>query len=441
MAPGPRRHTDRDQALIGQVFTPPALAAEILAAVEMSPESVLDPTCGNGNFLVEAARRWPGAALAGIEADPGVAAAARERLPGARIEVADALNVPVAPEFDLVVGNPPYAAAFRDPADRARVRADHPTARGSFDLAVPFVERAIAWLRPGGWLALVVTNKLLVKDFASLLREHLLAQLALVEVWDLAAAPAFPGVAVDVAVIIGRRSPATRRPIVVLGRKDGSRERYPAAGLAVGARGRWEVYRTPAVAGILAEIEQHPRLGDLRGVGIRDGILGRAYHEVPLSDGLQNLYTPVYTGVSHVRTVAVGNIRPGEVAWDRPFKRGGQTYREPVTPVTGEFAAFCREPKVLVKGVARRLVAAFCEEPAVPMVAVRAVTGHTEPLALEGWLNSPLASFYLEVTCRSDRIPRGSYNISKAWLQELPIPDRPPALEPGARAWLAAYGV
>ncbi len=428
---------------LGQVFTPPALAAEILAAIPATPERVLDPACGDGSFLAEAARRWPGAELVGYEADPAVAAAARLRLPRASIQVADALGMPIAPEFDLVAGNPPYAAAFRDDADRARVRAAHVTARGSFDLAVPFVERAVGWLRPGGWLALVVTNKLLVKDYAAPLRAYLLENAALEEVWDLAAAPAFPGTAVDVAVLIARRGPAAGRPWIVLGRKDGTRERYQAARLPVGPRARWEVYRTPAVAAILAALEKNPRLGELEGVTIRDGIQGRDYHKVDL----EAVGPPA---------VGVGRINPGTIDWDRPMTRGGVSYPDPRIQVTGPFAEFCNQPKILIRGVARQLVAAYCARPAVPMVAVRAVTGHGDPEQLVRWFNSPLASFYLQVTSRSDRIPKGSYNISKAWLQDFPVlrparrpapPDQAASLIPApdltgvARGWLEAYGI
>lgn len=425
---------------IGQVFTPPALAAEILAAVPGRPARVLDPACGDGNFLAAARDRWPDAELVGYEEDAVAAARARERLPGARIEVADALTLPVEPAFDLVAGNPPYAAAFRDGGDRARVRAEHRTVRGSYDLAVPFIERAVGWLRPGGWLAMVVTNKILVKDYAALLRDWLLASLAIEEVWDLAASPAFPGAAIDVAVLIGRRAAREGPTRVVLGRRDGSRESYPAARLPRGPRGRWEVYVTPFIAPVVEAIERHPRLGGLPGVAVRDGVLGREYHTVPIREAAQS--NPL---AGEYPVVGVGRVGAGIILWDRPLKRGGERFANPVMPVDGAFGEFCRSPKVLVRGVARRLVAAYAPQPAVPSVAVRAVTGFPEPERLVSWLNDPLATFYLQATCRGDRIPAGSYNVSKAWLEALPVPRedaRPP--EQDARAiedWLKAFGV
>lgn len=522
---------------IGQVYTPPGLAAEVLAKVAGTPRSILDPACGDGSFLVAARMRWPGADLFGFEVDPAAADRARERLPDARIEVADALSLPVEPEFDLVAGNPPYAAAHRDRGDRARVRLDHRTARGSYDLAVPFVERAVGYLRPGGWLALVVTNKILVKDYAAALRDWLLANLEMEEVWDLAASPAFPGTAIDVAILIGRRvairdrepddlrgarpgrghglgpaaargegrgedrregrgdsrglehgegrlegrrqghgegsegsasgnaegptarqGPDARGTRIVLGRRDGSRETFVASRLARGPRGRWEVFVTPGIAPLIAEIERHPRLGEIPGVVVRDGVLGRDYHRVPIreasdgdaADGQQPGHSSgdgTERGVAEYPVVGVGRVGAGRILWERPLKRGSDWFLRPVMAVDGHFAEFCRTPKILVRGVARRLMAAHTPVPAVPLVAVRAITGFPEPSRLVAWLNHPLATGYLQVTCRSDRIPAGSYNVSKAWLESLPVPppdclaDLEARYGPAMRRWLEAFGV
>ncbi|MBM3274271.1 MAG: N-6 DNA methylase [Candidatus Sericytochromatia bacterium] len=441
---------------LGQVFTPPALADLVLARIPSTPERILDPSCGDGNFLAAAARRWPSARLFGFEADPAVAAQARERLPQAVIEVADALSLPVDPGFDLVAGNPPYAAAFRD-ADarsgsnggalaaltRARLRADHVTVSGSFDLSVPFVERAVKWLRPGGWLALVVTNKILVKDYAAKLRAWLLAEVAIRELWDLAAAPAFPGVAIDVAILIAQRA-ARARSRIVLGCNNGSRESYNSS-VIPGDRGRWEVFRTPPIAALLEAIEASARLSELENVTIRDGIQGRNYHRVAIVDCPCTTSTQNPTHSHGHPVVGVGRIERGGIRWDRTLKRGDQTYTNPHVAASGALLELAEAPKILVRGVARSLVAANCPQPAVPLVAVRAILGHSDPEALTRWLNHPLASFYLQVTCRSDRIPGGSYNVSKAWLQHFPAFQ--PARElhahprPAASAWLAAYGI
>ncbi len=77
--------------------------AELLRAIA-APTAVLDVGCGTGALLGQIAGRWPQATLAGVDAAPGMAAVARQRLPGADIRdgVAEQLPWPDA-AFDLVV--------------------------------------------------------------------------------------------------------------------------------------------------------------------------------------------------------------------------------------------------------------------------------------------------------------------------------------------------
>lgn len=426
---------------IGQVFTPPALAGEVLDRVKARPARILDPACGTGNFLVEAARRWPGAELTGLETDPAAAAVARGRLadaiarglaaPGSRIVLGDALSAEVRPEYDLVCGNPPYAAAHRDPGDRHQARKTHETARGSFDMAVPFVERSARWLAPGGWLALVVSNKILVKDYAAKLRAWLDRSVAVREVWDLASWPVFEHVQIDAAVLLAER--AERGPVrIVLADRRGGYCEYTMAQLPAT---RWEVYKTPEVARIMARLAG-PAIGEWPGVVVRDGVQGRDYHRVPILDG----------DLGGWPVVSVGRIERGRIAWDRPLKRGGRVYRDPRIQAAGSLGAFCQRPKILVRGVCRRLTCAYVPEAAVPLTAVRAIAVDPDRApALVDWLHSDLASWRLQVECRSDRIPGGSFNVSKRWLEALPVPAALPDLSEAESAaiaqWQAAFGI
>lgn len=68
--------------------------------------------------------------------------------------------------FDAVIGNPPYVriqALGRDLAVWARQR--YATASGSFDVYVPFLERGVGLLAPGGRLGFIVPNKFLKLDY------------------------------------------------------------------------------------------------------------------------------------------------------------------------------------------------------------------------------------------------------------------------------------
>lgn len=429
---------------IGQVFTPPDLIVRILEVLPVKPSRILDPACGNGNFLAEVVTRWPEAEVVGFDIDPRSLATAQARVPSARLALGDALAMPVRPEFDLVIGNPPFAAAFKGGPARIAARSLHKSASGCFDLAVPFIERSVNWLQPGGWVALVVTNKIFVKDYAKRLRAFLASQLDLREVWDLAACPVFRGYHIDVGVIVGRRSRPDGPIRVLLGRKDNGHETRLVPKQQLRGQNRWELYRTPEIEQLLDECLLHDAqpLGTFPGTCVRDGLLGRNYHKVEIRDEPP---APIEDAVSWLPVVGVSRVQAGRIAWDRHFTRRGQRFADPRIRVSGAFGDFCKAPKVLVRGVARRLVAVYADVPLVPMVAVRTIAGFREPAFLETWLNSPLASFFLQVTARSDRIPAGSFNISKSWLERFPVPKILPQVSPQAdleiRKWQDAYGV
>lgn len=60
--------------------TRPALDLAARVALD-APARVIDLGCGPGNSTAIAARRWPGAALAGLDSSPGMLAAARQEFP------------------------------------------------------------------------------------------------------------------------------------------------------------------------------------------------------------------------------------------------------------------------------------------------------------------------------------------------------------------------
>ncbi len=180
----------------GIFYTPPALAGRLLDKAERAGHDwrtgrAIDPSCGGGAFLVEAAARMlaamegaePAIALAalgsrlrGWDMDPfavwlanlaveavalPLVAASGRRL-GPVAEVRDALGPfeDAAGQFGLVMGNPPFGKVKDNPAIRTRFARSlhgHPNLYGLFtDLAVHLAKRdggIIAYLTPASFLA------------------------------------------------------------------------------------------------------------------------------------------------------------------------------------------------------------------------------------------------------------------------------------------------
>jgi adenine-specific DNA-methyltransferase len=187
----------------GIYYTPPALVDRLLIQAEAAGAdwaccTVLDPACGAGALLAPALSRMlavmpsrsPGEVLAsvgsrlrGVDLDPGAAWLAQVLLDmlllpwteaagrQAPIMVAcrDGLETQEAddPRPDVIVGNPPYGRPHLNAEQRARfARSLH----GRTNLASVFVDHAIATVRPGGVVALVVPTSVLGGEYGKALR-------------------------------------------------------------------------------------------------------------------------------------------------------------------------------------------------------------------------------------------------------------------------------
>lgn len=237
----------------GSYYTP-LILAECVARQVISPrepaQRILDPAMGSGHFLIAAAgliagwakqtderqARWSALGnLCGVDNDPIAVELASISLwlwaacPGtapsmllSRLACGDALlddrlwKTGLAAPFDAVVGNPPYTSAItraraRDAAYRSALQSRYHTARGSFDLSVPFVEQAVRLCRDGGRCGLVLPNKLLAADYARPLRSWLAEQITVEAIIDTSQQKPFAAGVYPITVIFRNTPPSADR--------------------------------------------------------------------------------------------------------------------------------------------------------------------------------------------------------------------------------------
>ncbi len=194
----------------GAVYTRPETVDFILDLAGYLPEkplhhySLLEPSFGNGDFLVRAVERLLHAylrtgtpataveelrnAIVGIEIDPGAAAEAVARLTdvlagkgfdleqtrsllGAWLRNDDFLLADIRTRFDFVVGNPPYVRQELVP-DRlmAEYRSRYETIYDRADLYIPFIERGLNLLKDGAVLAFICSDRWMKNKYGGPLR-------------------------------------------------------------------------------------------------------------------------------------------------------------------------------------------------------------------------------------------------------------------------------
>lgn len=181
----------------GDVFTAPEVVCYMLDLVDYVPSrdlssvDILEPACGNGEFIVEIARRLISSAhrfgfdaqeafmnhVRAYDIDEAKLEVCRARLaevgidPKRSIQLADFLRTDVAPA-DIIVGNPPYVRYENLPADMVNFcRAAFRTFHYRADLYIPFFEKSLLALREGGKHCFICSNRWLKNEYGRKLRD------------------------------------------------------------------------------------------------------------------------------------------------------------------------------------------------------------------------------------------------------------------------------
>lgn len=178
-----------EQKLRGGYYTPEDLADFLTRwAAGANPDSILEPSCGDGVFLGRVASHMGNPAVTAFEIDGKEAKKALEHatsvgLTNATVKDDDFLGWAIdairgGVRFDAVLGNPPFIRyqflppMFQDRAESIfRVLNCHFTKHTN--AWVPFVMASFALLRPGGRLAMVVPAEIIHVMHARSLRAYL----------------------------------------------------------------------------------------------------------------------------------------------------------------------------------------------------------------------------------------------------------------------------
>ena len=181
----------------GDVPTAPDVVRYMLDVVgyttdkNLSDIIILEPSCGEGEFVVEIARRLiESARHFGFDAQDAFVKCVygydivEEKIQQCRgrlldlgldpsdshIVVGDFLSVRV-PEVDLVVGNPPYVRYENIPAGQLDyIKNTFPTFHYRADLYIPFFEKSLRLLKPGGKHCFICANRWLKNEYGKKLR-------------------------------------------------------------------------------------------------------------------------------------------------------------------------------------------------------------------------------------------------------------------------------
>jgi hypothetical protein len=377
----------------GVHYTPPALARalldEALDVLGRLPDSICDPTCGAGSFLLAAAdalhdRGVPASEvlgrLVGGELDAAAGAAAAEALrrwaldhgvrepEPLRVLVGETLLRPVdgwrgrpTGGFDLVVGNPPFLGQLstrtsRSAAERRAVQERFPASGGYVDTAALFLLSSLDLVGDHGVVAMLQPQSFLAARDAAGVRDEVLRRAGLHALWS-DDAHHFDAAVRVCAPVLRRCASDTARPVRVLWGLPA--RQVASAGVPVLGESWGPLlaapHGVPTVVGAAG-----PRLGTVASAtaGFRDEYY--ALRDALVDGALVDEQRP--------ELVTVGMVEPGFTTWgEAPRRIGGRQHLTPradlealaaASPRVARWAAARRVPKVLVATQTRVVEAA-----------------------------------------------------------------------------------
>ena len=202
----------------GDVFTSPTIVRYMLdlvgytSDIDLRSVHILEPSCGDGAFVIEIARRLIQSAntfnfnaseafrsnVRAYDIDADKIALCKKRIADLGINNAeqsiihaDFLQTEIAPT-DIVVGNPPYIRYENIPAEMlAFCKTYFSTFHYRCDLYVPFYEKTLASLKHGGKHCFICSNRWFKNEYGKKLRQLIATQYTLKKIIDIEQADAF----------------------------------------------------------------------------------------------------------------------------------------------------------------------------------------------------------------------------------------------------------
>lgn len=155
----------------GKIYTPEKIVDFMLSSLELNNKSILEPSCGDGNFV----SKLPKENLTACDVDKAAIDVMCKRTGFKGINTSF-LTFQEDKKYDLIVGNPPYIRTQDlDEKECAFIKSNFESCKnGSINYFYSFIEKALRLLSPNGIMKFIIPNTWLINSSAKKLRKILL---------------------------------------------------------------------------------------------------------------------------------------------------------------------------------------------------------------------------------------------------------------------------
>jgi len=272
--------------------------------------------------------------------------------------------------FDVAIANPPYVNMVEmdatDSTYRGILKDCFTSARGGFDLYVPFMERGLQMLKTGGMFVFIVPNKILSAEYAREIRSLFMKAAPPKALVDISSVPIFEASVYPVIIVAAKTETAAPNHTVSVYRAIGDSaerlgiESLDNVGLSIvrSKGGTWSpLLAINSSAALLIRTGTFKTISDLASV-YGACTVSEAYEwKKAIRDNGKELALTVQR---YAPFIVSGNIRPFRHTWETEKVRYiKDTYQHPVLDKNHRAISPIRRrqiesPKVIVSGMAKR---------------------------------------------------------------------------------------
>jgi tRNA1(Val) A37 N6-methylase TrmN6 len=333
--------------------------------------------------------------------------------------------------FDIVLGNPPYIDSEEMtksmPQVREFCRKNYESAKGNWDMYIPFIEKGLKILKTNGIICYIIPNKITGSTYSQQMR-RILSQYSILSFRDYSEIKVFDDADVY-PVVLSLQKNRKRNPVTIqLFNKVNNKWLDVIIKNKIFYRDiNWSRYfvEDTRIINIIDKMLEHRQLGKIAAVR-EASTVSEAYE---LKNYISELQSPPLASNNYKKLINTGTIDPYRSLWGaKPTQYIKTSYKYPVVldedllKLSSLRSEQANSEKIIIGGMSRTLEAYYDTGEYLAGKSTSIIYKSEVDLKfILALLNSKLISFFYRYYFKSATLSGGYFNIGSNQLKEIPI--------------------